>query len=115
MKKVTLRQLQAFIEVARDLSFVRAAEALHLTPPAVTMQIKELESAVGLPMFDRQGRRVALTTAGEYMLVYARRVFIDLKEAEEATDSSSDRLLGFSSLPEELSSVWMTLSPPDRS
>ena len=74
MKTVTFRQLRVFVEVARRLSFVRAAEALHLTPPAVTMQVKELESAVDLQLFDRQGRKVSLTTAGEYFLVYAKRL-----------------------------------------
>ena len=69
MKNVTIRQLRVFAEVARHLSFARAAAELHLTPPAVTMQIKELEADVGLPLFDRQGRQIALTTVGEYMLV----------------------------------------------
>ena len=69
MKNVTFRQLRVFTEVARRLSFVRAAESLHLTPPAVTMQVKELEGAVGLPLFDRRGRAVSLTTTGEYILV----------------------------------------------
>jgi DNA-binding transcriptional LysR family regulator len=84
MKNVSLRQLRVFNEVARRLSFVRAAEALHLTPPAVTMQIKELEAAVELPLFDRQGRNISLTTAGEYLLVYARRMLATMKEAEDA-------------------------------
>lgn len=84
MRNVTLRQLRVFAEVARRLSFVRAAEALHLTPPAVTMQIKELEAAVELPLFDRQGRSVSLTTAGEYLLVYAKRMLATIKEAEDA-------------------------------
>ncbi len=84
MKNLTFRQLRVFVEVARHLSFVRAAEALHLTPPAVTMQVKELEASVGLPLFDRQGRRVALTTAGEYFLVYARRLLGTLKDAHDA-------------------------------
>ena len=61
---ITFRQLRVFAEVARHLSFVRAAEALHLTPPAVTMQVKEIESQVGLPLFQREGRRVTLTTTG---------------------------------------------------
>ena len=74
MKNATFRQLRVFNEVAKHLSFVRAAESLHLTPPAVTMQIKELEGHVGMPLFERQGRKVSLTTAGEYMLVYARRI-----------------------------------------
>ena len=84
MKNVTFRQLRVFTEVARHLSFVRAAEALHLTPPAVTMQIKELESAIELPLFDRQGRKVALTTAGEYFLVHTKRMLAVLKEADDA-------------------------------
>jgi len=84
MKNVTLRQLRVFTEVARRLSFVRAAESLHLTPPAVTMQVKELEGAVGLPLFDRRGRAVSLTTTGEYFLVYAKRLVSTLKDAEDA-------------------------------
>lgn len=84
MKNLTLRQLRVFAEVARHLSFVRAAEQLHLTPPAVMMQVKELEEAIGLPLFDRQGRKVSLTTGGEYFLVYARRVLATLKDAEVA-------------------------------
>ena len=84
MKTVTFRQLRVFVEVARHLSFVRAAEALFLTPPAVTMQVKELESAIELPLFDRQGRKVTLTTAGEYFLVYATRLLATLKDADDA-------------------------------
>src|SRR5512141_373568 len=84
MKTATLRQLRVFQEVARNLSFARAAEALHLTPPAVTMQVKELEQEVGLPLFDRQGRRISLTTAGEYLLVYARRILATFKDADDA-------------------------------
>lgn len=82
MKSVTFRQLRVFTEVARQLSFARAAEALHLTPPAVTMQVKELEAQVGLPLFERQGRQVSLSTAGEYFLVYAKRLLSTLKDAD---------------------------------
>jgi len=84
MLNATFRQLRVFCEVAKGLSFARAAEALHLTPPAVTMQVKELESQLGLPLFERQGRQVSLTTAGEYFLVYARRLLATLKEADDA-------------------------------
>jgi DNA-binding transcriptional LysR family regulator len=61
---ITFRQLRVFTEVAAHGSMARAAEALHLTPPAVSMQIKEIEGQVGLPLFDREGRAVALSTAG---------------------------------------------------
>jgi len=84
MKNVTFRQLRVFTEAAKHLSFARAAENLHLTPPAVTMQVKELEKAVDLPLFDRQGRQIALTTAGEYFLVYAKRLLNTLKDADDA-------------------------------
>ena len=55
---ITFRQLRVFLEVAQSGSMTRAAESLHLTPPAVSMQVKELESQVGLPLFDREGRQV---------------------------------------------------------
>ena len=83
MKNTTFRQLRVFNEVARQLSFARAAEALHLTPPAVTMQIKEFEERVGMPLFERSGRQVSLTTAGEYILVHARKILASLKDAED--------------------------------
>lgn len=81
---VTFRQLRVFAEVARQASVTRAAEALHLSPPAVSMQLKELEAQVGVGLFDRTGRRLALSTAGEYFLSYARKLLGTLKEAEDA-------------------------------
>lgn len=83
MKNLSLRQLRAFVEVVRQRSFARAAAALHVTQPAVSMQVRDLEAAVGLPLLERSGREVRLTTSGEYFLVYARRVFATLKEAED--------------------------------
>jgi DNA-binding transcriptional LysR family regulator len=83
MRRVSLRQLRAFVEAARAQSFARAATALHVTQPAISMQIRELEAAVGLPLFERHKRAVQLTTTGEYFLVYARRIFATLKEAED--------------------------------
>jgi LysR family transcriptional regulator, low CO2-responsive transcriptional regulator len=83
MKNVTLRQLRVFSSVARHLSFARAADELHLSPPAVSMQVKELEHQVGLPLFDRSGRAVSLTTVGENLLLHARRVLAVMKDAED--------------------------------
>jgi len=84
MRNATLRQLRVFAAAARLQSFGKAAEELHLTPPAVSMQIRELEEHVGLPLFDRSGRQVALTVTGEYLLVYVRKVLATLKDAEDA-------------------------------
>lgn len=83
MKNATLRQLKVFSSVARHLSFARASEELGLTPPAVSMQIKELESEVGLPLFDRSSRKVSLTMVGEYVLAYTQRVLAAMRDAED--------------------------------
>jgi DNA-binding transcriptional LysR family regulator len=80
---VSLRQLRVFASVAKHLSFVRAAEELGLTPPAVSMQIKELEVAVGFPVFDRTSRQVSLTMVGEYVLAHIRRVLSAMRDAED--------------------------------
>jgi DNA-binding transcriptional LysR family regulator len=81
---VTFRQLRVFLEVAQQGSVTRAAEVLHLTPPAVSMQVKEVESQVGLQLFDRAGRTMSLSTAGEYFVVQARRMLAALRDAENA-------------------------------
>jgi len=79
---ITFRQLQIFAEVVKQGSSQRAAAALHITPPAVSMQLRELETQVGLPLFDREGRQLTLSTAGEYFLVHAKRMLAALKDAE---------------------------------
>ena len=84
MRAATLKQFRTFSAVARLKSFARAAEELHLTPPAVSMQIKELEEGVGLPLFDRTAKAVSPTMTGEYLLVYVRRLLATLKDAEDA-------------------------------
>lgn len=81
---ISFRQLRVFLEVARLGSVTRAAEALHLTPPAVSMQVKEIENQVGLPLFDRAGRTLSLSTAGEYFVVHAKRMLGALRDAENA-------------------------------
>ena len=83
MRNITLRQLRCFATAARTASFARTAEELHLSPPAVSMQIKELEQQVGLPLFDRGPRSVALTITGEYLLVHVKKVLATLKDAED--------------------------------
>ena len=81
---ITFRQLRVFTAVAKHQRMSRAAEALHLTAPAVSMQIKEVEAQVGLSLFDRQGRTLSLPTAGEYFLVHARRLLAGLMDADDA-------------------------------
>lgn len=84
MRNITVRQLQVFVDAAETLSLVRVAERLHLTPSAVSFQIKKIESQTGFALFERTGRRVALTEAGRVLLGYARHVLRSLQDADEA-------------------------------
>jgi DNA-binding transcriptional LysR family regulator len=82
MLHLTFRQLSVFEAVARRLSFSRAAEELHLSQPAVSMQIKQLEENVGLPLFEQLGKKVFLTEAGRELSHYSRTIAQQLAEAE---------------------------------
>ena len=84
MMNVTIRQMQVFMEVAERLSLARAAERLSLTPSAVSFQVKQIELQTGFALFERVGRRVALTDAGELLVEYARVVLRSLQEADQA-------------------------------
>ncbi len=68
------RRLQVFHTVAGVLSFTRAAELLHMTQPAVTHQIRQLEEELNARLFDRSNNRISLTAAGEQVLEYADRI-----------------------------------------
>jgi DNA-binding transcriptional LysR family regulator len=83
MRGATLRQLRALSAVARHRSFQRAAAELHLTPSAVSLQIKELEQALRVPLFGRSGKASCLTPAGELLLVDVNRALLALKDAED--------------------------------
>jgi len=87
VRSLTLRQLQIFSVAARHMSFARAADELHLTQPAISMQIRQLEDAAGLPLFERIGRRLALTEAGEKLTHHASRILGEIKDAEDAMTS----------------------------
>ncbi|WP_218081680.1 LysR family transcriptional regulator [Anthocerotibacter panamensis] len=82
MKNVTLHQLQVFEVTARRKSFTRAAEELFLAQPTVSMQIKQLTKAVGLPLFEQMGKRLYLTDAGRELLTTCQEVFDRLSQFE---------------------------------
>jgi DNA-binding transcriptional LysR family regulator len=84
MRHATLRQLKVFESVARNLSFSRAAEELHLTQPAVSTQVAKLVAHAGLPLFEQLGKRIHLTAAGEEMLRSCRLIIQQFDEVEEA-------------------------------
>jgi DNA-binding transcriptional LysR family regulator len=83
---ITIRQLQVFSSVAKHLSYTRAAEELHLTQPAVSMQIKQLEKSVGLNLFEQIGKKIYLTEAGNVVLEHAISINSKLKSIENDLD-----------------------------
>ena len=81
---LNLKQLKVFYFVAKNLSFTRAAEALFISQPAVTMQISALEKQYGLRLFSRKKNELGLTEAGEVLFTYAEKVMEIACEAESA-------------------------------
>lgn len=76
---VQLAQLRTLEVIARHGSFSRAARELHLTQPAVSMQVRQLERGLGLPLLERVGKRAFPTRAGEVLLAHAARAFRELE------------------------------------
>src|SRR6516165_279584 len=91
-----LRHLRYFAAVAEDLSFRRAARRLHVSEPALSQQIGDLEDELGLRLFDRNSRRVALTEVGRVFLVGARCALVSVEkaiaQAKEAAAGDRGRL-----------------------
>ena len=76
----TLRQLEIFQRVAKHLSFTKAAEELFLSQPAVSGQVKQLEKAVGLALYEQLGRRIHLTEAGKLLHEFSTQLNSDVTE-----------------------------------
>lgn len=91
---VSLRQLRVFLAVARLRHFRRAAEQLHLTQPAVSRQLAELESALGVRLLDRSTREVVPTEAGRYLESAVGRVLDELESVLEHVQSEGERKRG---------------------
>jgi len=80
---LTLRQLQCFAAVARNLSYTKAASELHLTQPAVSMQVRQLEQQAGVHVTEQLGKQVHLTEAGEEVYRYARSILQQVAEMDD--------------------------------
>lgn len=85
-RRITFRQLETFAAVSRLNSFTKAADALHLTQPAVSIQIKQISETIGLPLFEQSGRDIALTPAGEELLKTVRSLDDIWNRFESAVD-----------------------------
>ncbi|NCA89207.1 MAG: LysR family transcriptional regulator [Gammaproteobacteria bacterium] len=84
---ISLRQLRVFAAVVRHMSYTRAAEELHLTQPAVSMQVRQLEEELGLPLFEKLGRGIALTEAGRELYPYSQGIDRSLRELQDVMES----------------------------
>ena len=89
-----LRHLRYFIAVAEELNFTRAAARLHIGQPPLSMQIRDLEGEMGVRLFERTQRRVALTPAGQCLLEHAYRILGGVREAVEAAQRAARGELG---------------------
>ena len=86
--------LQAFVLVADGASFSSAANVLHVTQPAVSKRIQNLEGRLGVPLFDRIGRRVRLTSAGELLLPRAKELLSARDDAERLVRNTQGEVSG---------------------
>lgn len=84
---LTLRQIEVFNAVARLQNYTRAAEYLHMSQPAVSMQIKQLEENIGLALFEQIGKKIHLTDAGKEMYEYAINMTDLLQQADAAFEA----------------------------
>jgi DNA-binding transcriptional LysR family regulator len=91
---VELKHLTSFVLVAEHLSFVRAAKQLHLSQPALTLQIKNLEEELGVQLFWRNRRSVRLTDAGEVFVVEAKATLARAQQAAERAQKAARGEIG---------------------
>lgn len=84
---ISIRQLSAFVSVADNGSFTRASEQMHLTQSAVSGLIKELESSLGIVLFDRTTRQLSLSVVGHHLLPQARRILNEMQLFENEASS----------------------------
>jgi len=113
-REIFPRSLQYFIAIAEHGSYTRAAEALHISQPSLSQQIKLLEEALQTTLLDRSGRNVRLTHAGEVYLSHARRAWMELDKGSRAI-SDIDNLsrgllrLGWTPITDQLTCCLLDL------
>jgi DNA-binding transcriptional LysR family regulator len=107
---VELRHLEYFVAVAAELNFSRAAQRIHVVQSALSASVGRLEKELGVELFDRSKRQIALTPAGEVFLEHAREVMHTARRAQNSVDVFRDQLTGTVTLGTLMS--WGTLNLP---
>ena len=105
-----LRHLEYFVAVAADLNFSRAAHRIHVVQSALSVSVGRLEKELGVELFDRSKRQIALTPAGEAFLTHAREVVHTARRARTSMEAFRDQLTGSVTLGTLMS--WGTLNLP---
>jgi DNA-binding transcriptional LysR family regulator len=105
-----LRQLEYFVAVAAELNFSRAAQRIHVVQSALSASVGKLEKELGVELFDRSKRQIALTTPGETFLQHARGVIQAVQMAQSSVERYRDQLAGTVTLGTLMS--WGTLNLP---
>jgi DNA-binding transcriptional LysR family regulator len=108
---VSFRQLRAFTTISRLGSFVEAARAMHVTPAALSVVIRDLEETLGFRLFDRTTRRVDLSEVGRQYFQYAEQVLLDLRKAELFAQDVAQRKTGLVRLATTQVVTWVLLPP----
>lgn len=109
---VSLPAVRAFEAAARRGSFRAAAAELNLSPSAVSHAIVKLEKALGVPLFERDGRSVSLTISGETLMHHVRNAFEELRRGLETISTQGPQLLRLHSAP-SFAAAWLTPRLPD--
>ena len=84
--EMEIRSLEVFLSVAKHLNFTRAGEEVNLSQPSVSVRIRQLETELGVKLFEQLGKRVGLTEAGSLLVPHARRVIAATEDAKHAID-----------------------------
>ncbi len=90
----TLQQLRLFESVARNQSYTRAAEEIHLSQPAVSVQVKRLEEQIGMPLFEKMGKKIFLTRAGKELYDACQDIFNRMEQLESSLDDLRGTIAG---------------------
>jgi DNA-binding transcriptional LysR family regulator len=85
-RHMDIRGLEVFLSVAKNLNYTRAGEEVNLSQPSVSVRIRQLETELGVKLFEQLGKKVALTEAGLLLVPHARRVITAIEDAQHAID-----------------------------